>query len=827
MARLGNRGSGRGTGRLGKESNTMNTNSKPTPLSAKADAWVPLWWLAGALAVCLAVLAQSASATTYDVFPVATPKPSWPSAAQWQVIPGLVTSATTLTGDKMRLDFVGNATYPTAYYAADASYVYFRVRINTNDCQPNYWNDNLTVFIDNNNDKVPDHAFAWDTKGTKDYATEHNLELGIPAAASVVTASSDWNHVHMDDRDGTSASKAHPDFDTLPGHTTDGYLRMVGGQAGPNGANTATFVDFAVEWSYLTGTDTVNSTAISSLAPGQTWRVQFGSMDTGTDHANVNGDVAGSAVLTTTLNTAGAWSDPITPGNGTYTWTGGGSDANWSNGANWDAGTAPVNGADIVFPAGPSSKSPINDIASGTLSTINSITITDSGYDITSSSGSTLSITNGFINSSASGVSNWRIKLSLGGAQTFSTTTASASTAFYGTWELNSYLLTVSGSGDMDNTAVISGTGGITKSGGGTLVLSGANNYSGATTVSTGKFVVNASAAAGSAVTVASLATLAGTGTVNGSVGVNGTNAPGDNNMVGTLTTGAETWNGGGGYRIEINDATGTAGTAPGWDLLDITGTLTVAATSGSKFTIKVVSLSGVDAGACANFDNKQAYAWRIATASGGVSGFDTNAFAIDASGFVNSLGAVGTFSLAKSGNSVYLKFTPVFASAAGFARAWGTFARISVADLLTHTTGNDTRALVSVAAGSLGTTNLVSGGMILVAPTHNATETYQYVVQLTGYATSLATNTLTLSVTNAVGAQRPIINTSGGALTVTFFGIPGFIYKVQKTTSLSPADWVNFATSQTADSTTGKLEVTDTVANEASAYYRLVQDNN
>jgi hypothetical protein len=115
----------------------------------------------------------------------------------------------------------------------------------------------------------------------------------------------------MDDRDGAGTAKVAPDFNMISGHTKDGYLRLVGNQDGPNGLNTATFVDIAVQWAYLIGT--YNSTNISSLAPGQTWRVQFGSADNGTDHSYVTTDVAGSATTTMTLNTAGAWSDAIAP----------------------------------------------------------------------------------------------------------------------------------------------------------------------------------------------------------------------------------------------------------------------------------------------------------------------------------------------------------------------------------------------------------------------------------------------------------------------------------------------------------------------------------
>ena len=167
------------------------------------------------------------------------------------------------TLEDARVDFVGNATYPTAYYASDASYVYFRVRINTNDAPytpltPNtglsaLWAHNIMMLIDTNSDNIPDYAFSWDTAGNGS-GVDHQLELNVASASPLNTSTTLWSAVKMDDRDGTSASKTYPDFNTIAGHTNDGYVRLVGNQDGPGGANTTTFVEFAVKWSYLTGT---------------------------------------------------------------------------------------------------------------------------------------------------------------------------------------------------------------------------------------------------------------------------------------------------------------------------------------------------------------------------------------------------------------------------------------------------------------------------------------------------------------------------------------------------------------------------------------------
>ena len=111
--------------------------------------------------------------------------------------------------------------------------------------------------------------------------------------------------------------------------------------------------------------------------------------------------------------------------------------------------------------------------------------------------------------------------------------------------------LTVNGSGNYgagtnENSGIIAGSISLDKKGSGVLTLGDANTYTGTTTVSAGTLAVTGSLAFGSAVTVNSSATLAGTGTVGGTVAIQngGILAAGDN-AVGTLTTGAATYDNG------------------------------------------------------------------------------------------------------------------------------------------------------------------------------------------------------------------------------------------------------------------------------------------
>jgi autotransporter-associated beta strand protein len=166
----------------------------------------------------------------------------------------------------------------------------------------------------------------------------------------------------------------------------------------------------------------------------------------------------------------------------------------------------------------------------------------------------------------------------------------------------------------------------LTKTGSGTQVLTGTNTYTGPTSVSGGTLKINGSIA-NSAVSVASGATLAGSGST-GTVNLSGTVAPG--NSTGTLTTGGEVWNPGGSYVWEINDVDGGLGGNPGWDWLNINGTLDVAATSANPFAIDMTSLALDGApGIVHDLDPAGVYSWTIATATGGILNFSPDKFSV------------------------------------------------------------------------------------------------------------------------------------------------------------------------------------------------------
>ena len=116
----------------------------------------------------------------------------------------------------------------------------------------------------------------------------------------------------------------------------------------------------------------------------------------------------------------------------------------------------------------------------------------------------------------------------------------------------------------------------VTKSGLGSWAITSSNTYTGATTVNAGTLLANnATALSSSNVTINSGGTLGGNGGGTGTVAVNssGTITAGvDANTIGTLTSGAQTWNNGGIYAPKLADASVS-------DLLVINGTVTLSNT--------------------------------------------------------------------------------------------------------------------------------------------------------------------------------------------------------------------------------------------------------
>lgn len=234
---------------------------------------------------------QAAIGDTYDIDLGGGAYGNWPT--QWNAISG---AADPNDGADTILDFVGDANDACASWAKNASYVFFKFRIQKGDATPADFRDSHFVIIDvvdktfdtgtqqlvDGDDHKADYGFAWDSKSND--VSAHGLEMMVRDVAA-----SDWDTTRMDDIDHNAGSKLVNDINGN-GRTTDGYLRFTNGLSTAN-FGTTTELEFAVSWSYLeTYTDMTEAQFDNQL-----WRVTLGSLANSTDHNPFTGDIAGGA----------------------------------------------------------------------------------------------------------------------------------------------------------------------------------------------------------------------------------------------------------------------------------------------------------------------------------------------------------------------------------------------------------------------------------------------------------------------------------------------------------------------------------------------------
>jgi len=156
---------------------------------------------------------------------------------------------------------------------------------------------------------------------------------------------------------------------------------------------------------------------------------------------------------------------------------------NWSAPANWSGNVAPVNGDDLVFPVGAANLANTNN---NTVSSLNSITFLGNGYTV---GGYPITIRNGISGQQTSGANTVAIDLTLGSSETFDCVNSGASQQFAGDIVLGTGTnLTVTGSGNLTFSGVISGGGYVLLNSLGTNTFSGTDNntYTGNTYVYSG-----------------------------------------------------------------------------------------------------------------------------------------------------------------------------------------------------------------------------------------------------------------------------------------------------------------------------------------------------
>ncbi len=204
---------------------------------------------------------------------------------------------------------------------------------------------------------------------------------------------------------------------------------------------------------------------------------------------------------------------------GTSTWNGAGADANWNTVDNWDM--LPAANDDLVF-NGAATARPANTNDYPADTPFNSITF-NSGDGAFNLNGNRIQLNGNILQAVETTAKSISLDMVLAGMD---------------------HTIDCTGTGLLNISGIISGSGGLAKTGAGTLNLTGAHTYTGTTVVSSGQLLVNGSLAAGSAVTVKDTASLGGSGTCAGQVTVEAGAAivPGDpavSNGVGTLAVGS------------------------------------------------------------------------------------------------------------------------------------------------------------------------------------------------------------------------------------------------------------------------------------------------
>ena len=252
---------------------------------------------------------------------------------------------------------------------------------------------------------------------------------------------------------------------------------------------------------------------------------------------------------------------------------------------------------------------------------------------------------------------------------------------------VNNSTLAFNRSDDVLITTAIGGSGSVVQAGIGSTTLTVPQAFTGPTRIDAGTLSLGelgsiaasptVTVAAGASLSVADLVTgyyevpagqtLAGNGQVLGAVVIGGGGSLSPGASPGTLSiTDNLTFGPGGNYNWQIAAATGTAGVTTGWDLVTAGGVLDIAGVLADPFQINLWSLAatGPDVdGPVADFNANSNYAWRIASAAGGITGFAADKFSINTAaangtgGFTNDV-AGGAFTVQQAGNDLNLVFT-------------------------------------------------------------------------------------------------------------------------------------------------------------------------
>jgi autotransporter-associated beta strand protein len=344
----------------------------------------------------------------------------------------------------------------------------------------------------------------------------------------------------------------------------------------------------------------------------------------------------------------------------------------------------------------------------------------------------------------------------------------------------------------------------LTKTGNGTLTLAGASTYSGNTIISSGTLALSGSGsiAATPLISVAD-------GAVLDVSGLSSTFALGSGQTLSNNAVSTGTLNG------NLNTGNGTVSIA------FLTGTPSFTVTNGTLTLSNLTTFLVNNTGAALTAGSYKIISKATAGNVGAVAG---TLPPVTVSGGGTAAETVASLQIVSG--ELYLGVThPPKATTMTVTRAAGLSVKISLSDLATNWSDADGDTVV-LSGINLVTTNSINlatnSAWILYTNSPNVNDQFSYSISDGNGGTNIGLVNIVIT-SNLTGQATGLFNNPGGPVTVSFAGIPGYSYSVQRTTNLT--DWVTIWTTNAPGG--GLFNYTDSFVDlggtpPTSAYYRL-----
>jgi pectin methylesterase-like acyl-CoA thioesterase len=180
-------------------------------------------------------------------------------------------------------------------------------------------------------------------------------------------------------------------------------------------------------------------------------------------------------------------------------------------------------------------------------------------------------------------------------------------------------------------------------------------------------------------------------------------------------------------------------------------------------------------------------------------------------SGSVTSIVATLTYNLPVANTATYTRY-------AGYPLG------ISVTSLLTNVTDTSSNAVIGLAGTGVSTNGVTPGsspGFVLYQNPNNVNDQFAYTVTDGFLGTNSGLVNIVISTNSVFGSTGPVITASGtGPTTITYSGIPGYSYSVNRSTNLLSGWTTVWTTNMPAG---GTFQFTDNNPPQPDAYYILL----